>query len=48
MSTKPLSLLVPALLLAAGCVKPESAPPAQNAGTPAAAAPSAAPAPAAA
>jgi endoglucanase len=38
MSTKPLSLLVPALLLAAGCVKPE-APPAQNAGMAAADAP---------
>ncbi|HSY40270.1 MAG TPA: glycoside hydrolase family 6 protein, partial [Polyangia bacterium] len=34
MSTKPLSLLVPALLLAAACVKSE-APPAQNAGMPA-------------
>jgi endoglucanase len=45
MSTKSLSLLLPALLLAAGCVKPE-APPAQNAGTTAAAAE--APAPAAA
>jgi endoglucanase len=43
MSTKPLSLLVPALLLAAGCVKPE-APPAQSAGTPSAAAPAPAPA----
>ncbi len=32
MSTKPLSLLVPALLLAAGCVKAE-APPAHSAGT---------------
>jgi endoglucanase len=38
MSTKPLSLLVPALLLAASCVKPE-APPAQTAGAAAAATP---------
>jgi endoglucanase len=43
MSTKPLSLLVPALLLAAGCVKPEG-PPAQSAGTAAAEAPTPAPA----
>src|SRR5580704_7622492 len=43
MSTKPLSLLVPALLLAAGCVKP-GAPAAQNAGTAVADAPAPAPA----
>jgi endoglucanase len=50
MSTKPLSLLVPALLLAVGCVKPEG-PPAQSAGTATAEAPApaaAAPSPAAA